>query len=407
MSATALYDPNSEEVIRDPYPAYRRLRDEAPVYFVEKWNTWALSRFEDIWKVTQDNTHLSAREGTVPAYLVTKQIKAVPNLNHMDPPEQQKLRSDLIPFFLPGHVRSLEDRFRSIVRETLDPVIETGRAEALGDIGQIVSTRVTCETTGFPPEDLDYIVDLVSRFFVEARGAEADKGEGEGETEGEGISAFDEMKRYLEGVARKRRAYTGPPENPIDVLLRSPALGESPSDELVAGHMILLLAGGIETFPKVFAAAVYRLWQHPDQRRELVRDPAAILDAFRECLRFDMPTQMAMRKVVREFQIHDKTLRPGESLMFLWPSGNHDEREFPDPDRFDIRRRARRFLSFGNGIHRCVGANVAELEGRILLEEFLRRVPEYEVEEAGVEREPSEFFHAFSKMPIRFSASGA
>ena len=105
MSATELYDPNSEEVIRDPYPAYRRLRDEAPVYFVEKWNTWALSRFEDIWKVTQDNTHLSAREGTVPAYLVTKQIKAVPNLNHMDPPEQQKLRSDLEKGFALARIR--------------------------------------------------------------------------------------------------------------------------------------------------------------------------------------------------------------------------------------------------------------------------------------------------------------
>jgi probable F420-dependent oxidoreductase len=398
MTAVPLYDPSSEEVIRDPYPSYRRLRDEAPAYFVESWNTWALSRFEDIWKVTQDNTHLSTREGTVPAYLVTKQIEPAPNLNHMDPPEQKALRSDLMPFFLPAHVRSLERRVRSIVNEALDSLVETGRADALGEIGQIVSTRVACEAIGFPSEDQDYIVDLVKRFFAEARGVEPEAGQQ--------ISAFDEMKRYLESVARERRAYTGPPENPIDVLLRSKAVGPAASDELVGGHMIPLLAGGTETFPKVFAAAVYRLWQHPDQRRELVNDPTLIPDAFRECLRFDMPTQMAMRKVVQEFQIHDETLRPGESLMFLWPSGNHDEREFPDPDRFDIRRRARRFLSFGNGIHRCVGANVAELEGRILLEEFLRRAPEYEVEEGGVEREPSDFFHAFSAMPIHCAWKG-
>ncbi|MBW2495732.1 MAG: cytochrome P450 [Deltaproteobacteria bacterium] len=396
MSAAELYDPDSPDVIRDPYPTYRRLRDEAPVYFVKRWNTWALSRFEDIWKVTQDNTNLSTREGTVPAYLVTKQIVASPNLNHMDPPEQKALRAELMPFFLPGHVQRLEEKVRAIVREVLDPLLEKGRADALDDIGQIVSTRVACEAIGFPAEDQDYIVDLVKRFFAEARGAEVERPKG--------IPAFDEMKHYLESVARDRRRHRGAPENPIDVLLRSRAVGDAPSDELVGGHLIPLLAGGTETFPKVFAAGLYRLWQHPDQRADLVRDPSLIPDAFRECLRYDMPTQIAMRKVVREFRIRDATLRPGESLMFLWSSGNRDEREFPDPDRFDIRRRARRFLSFGNGIHRCVGANVADLEGRVLFEELLRSAPEYDVEESGIELEPSGFFHAYSRMPIRFQA---
>ena len=399
MTAPLHYDPDSPEVIRDPHPTYRRLRDEAPVYFVEKWNTWALSRFEDIWKATQDNTHLSTKGGTVPAYLVTKQISPAPNLNHMDPPEQNELRTELMPFFLPGHVRSLEERFRSIVCETLDPLLEAGRADAVGDLGQIVSTLVACEAIGFPAEDREDIVELVKRFFAEAGGVESEGGNGP--------SAFEMMKQYLTGVARRRRAHTGPPENPIDVLLRSAAADGAPSDELVGEHMIPLLAGGTETFPKVFAAALYRLWQHPDQRRELVRDPSLIPDAFRECMRFDMPTQMAMRKVVSEFQIRDQTLRPGELVMFLWASGNRDEREFSDPDRFDIHRRARRFLSFGNGIHRCVGANVAELEGRVLLEEFLRRAPEYEVDEKGIEWESSGFFHAFSKLPVRFTADGA
>jgi cytochrome P450 len=399
MTAPLHYDPDSPEVIRDPYPIYRRLRDEAPVYFVEKWKTWALSRFEDIWKVTQDDTHLSAKSGTVPAYLVTKQITAAPNLNHMDPPEQKKLRAELMPFFLPGHVRSLEERFRSIVRETLDPLLEAGEADALGDLGQVVSTLVACEAIGFPAEDRDFIVALVKDFFAEARG-ETSRGPDE-------LSAFDEMRRYLANVARGRRAYTGPPENPIDVLLRSAAVDEAASDEMVGDHMIPLLAGGTETFPKVFAAALYRLWQHPDQRREIVRDPSLVPGAFRECMRYDMPTQMAMRTVVSEFQIHEKTLRPGEQVMFLWACGNHDEREFPEPDRFDIRRRARRSLFFGNGIHRCVGANVAELEGRVLLEEILRRAPGYEIDEKGLEWEPSGFFHALSKLPIRFSGKSS
>jgi len=396
MAETVLYDPNSEEVIRDPHPTYRRLRDEAPVYFVEHWNTWALARFEDIWKTTQDYAHLTAREGTVPPYLVTKAIEPGPNLNHMDPPEQKQLRSELMPWFLPARARALEPRVRKIVVDCLETCFESGRGEAFAEIGQVVATRVACEAIGFPEADRDYIVDLVQRFFEGASGGEG--------TEEASAAAMEEMRAYLANVAAQRRSHTGPPENPIDVLLRSSLVGDPPSDEIVGQHMIPLLAGATETFPKVFAAAVYRLWQHPDQRRALVEDPGLIPDALRECLRYDMPTQMAMRRVAKEFRIRDETLRPGEAVMFLWASGNHDEREFPDPDRFDIRRRAPRMLSFGNGIHRCVGANVAELEGRILLEELLRRAPDYEVEENAVEREPSAFFQGFARMPLRFDA---
>jgi cytochrome P450 len=386
------YDPHSETMLRDPYPVYRRLRDEDPVHFVEKYHGWALSRFEDIWQVTQDVEHLTAREGTTPPYLVSRVIPALPNLNHMDPPEQKQLRAELAPFFLPRRVRSLEERIRALVRDCLDVLIETGEADAVRDIGQIVASRVACLAIGFPPGDSAYIVDLVKRFFSREPGVE-------GMTE-TGVAAFAEMQAYLSRIAAARRACTGPPENPIDVLVRARVAGEPLDDELVGQHLILLLAGATETFPKVFASSVLRLWQHPDQRRTLVQDRARIPVALRECLRYDMPTQFAMRKIVKPLELRGRSLQVGELVIFLWPAGNRDEREFTDPDVFDIARDPPRLLSFGNGIHRCLGAHFAQAEGRILLEELLARAPDYEVDEARAARERSELFQGFTRLPM-------
>ena len=386
------YHPHMEEVLDDPYPVYRRLRDEAPAYWVESYNAWALSRFADQWEVSQDNEHLTAREGTTPHYLVSQAIPALPNLNHMDPPAHRVLRSALLPFFLPRRVGRVEAELRPVVRACIDAFLERGQADAVREIGQGVASRLASMAIGFPPGDSVYIVDLVKRFLSREPGIDG--------ITPTGVAAFEEMQRYLASVARGRRAHRGEPENPIDVLIRAEVEGERLDDLVIGQHLILLLVGATETFPKAFASAVHRLWQHPEQRRELAARPEWIPLALRECLRYDMPTQFAMRKVVAELEVGGKRLRPGQLVMFLWPSGNRDEREFPDPDRFDIQRNPHRVLFFGNGTHRCLGAHFALMEGRILLEELLARAADYEVDLAGAERERGELFRGFSRLPI-------
>jgi cytochrome P450 len=366
---------------------------------VESYNAWALSRFADLWEVTQDDVHLTAREGTTPHYLVSQAIPALPNLNHMDPPEQKKLRSELLPFFLPRRVRQVEAELRPVVRSCIDALLERGRADAVREIGQVVASRLASLAIGFPPGDSAYIVDLVKRFLSREPGIDG--------ITPTGVSAFEEMQRYLASVAHARRDRRGEPENPIDVLIRAEVEGERLDDEVIGQHLILLLVGATETFPKAFASAVLRLWQHPDQRRELAARPECIPMALRECLRYDMPTQFAMRKVVAGFEVGGKKLRPGQLVMFLWPSGNRDEREFPDPDRFDIHRNPHRFLFFGNGTHRCLGAHFAQMEGRLLLEELLARAADYEVDLAGAERLRTEFVQGFAKLPIEFAPPAA
>jgi cytochrome P450 len=178
--------------------------------------------------------------------------------------------------------------------------------------------------------------------------------------------------------------------------------GERADDMRVAVHLNMLAIGGTETFPKVFSAALSRLAQNPDQRAACARDASLIPDAFHETLRIDMPTQMLGRTIARDFEMHGEKLSAGSGLLFLWGSANRDEREFRDPDRFDLYRRAPRILSFGHGQHMCLGAHVARLEGRVVIEEVLRVMPEYEIDAAGIQRLRSEFFRGFAALPIRF-----
>ena len=388
------YDPFSDEALDDPYPIYRQLRRESPVHFLEKYDSWALARFDDIWNVSMDNEHFTAVKGTSSPYLLTKVIPALPNLNHMDPPEQTRLRAAMMHYFMPKRVRSLEGRIRGWVTDCIDAFIDKGRADAVQDLAQIIAVRVTCEAAGFPEEDAEKMLDLVARFTAREEGVE-------GMTE-DGVAAFTDMNAYLQGLAAERRRYKGEPESPIDVLVRAESGGQALSDELVGAHLILLLVGGTDTFPKVMATSLIRLAEHPKQRAKLVEDPSRIPGALRECLRYDMPTQFLMRSVTKEVEVGAKTLRPDQTVMFLYPSGNHDEREFDDPDRFDIERESPRILSFGHGAHRCLGAHFAEMEGKLMLEEVLRRMPDYSVDLGAAKRMRTEFVQGYLELPIEF-----
>ena len=151
----------------------------------------------------------------------------------------------------------------------------------------------------------------------------------------------------------------------------------------------MFIIGGAETFPKTFASAVHRLWQHPEQRARVRRGtPSLIPDAYQEALRYDMPTQFLMRVMTNDVTLHGVTMRKGRPVMFLYPSANRDRREFPDPDRFDIKRKPPRILTFGHGIHACIGRHFAQMEGKLCFEKLLAHAPKYEVQESRAEAHP-------------------
>ncbi|NRA08825.1 MAG: cytochrome P450, partial [Myxococcales bacterium] len=222
-----------------------------------------------------------------------------------------------------------------------------------------------------------------------------------------GREATVDLREYLGECVDARRRRGGNADL-IDTLLAFRWEGRALPPEEVVSNLYLMVIGGTETLPKVFAGALYQLWCHPEQRAEVVANPGLAADAFWEALRYEMPTLMLGATAEADTTIcGGTTVLAGQKLMHLWCAANRDEREFPEPERFDIHRRAPRILSFNHARHRCLGAHVAQMEGRVLLRELLSRIPDYEVDEAQAVRIRSEFFRGFSSLPIRFAARPA
>jgi hypothetical protein len=388
------YNPFDAEVIANPHAFYPRLREEAPCYYIEEWDAFALSRFEDIWQASMDAERYTATRGTSAAHLITKVQPVTPMLNLMDPPAHTQLRARISKFFTPGAVRKLEAQIRRIADEAFAPLVGRRGADLFNDFAAVVSVRVACLANGFPMEDADALNRLVWRFFAREEGVD-------GMTQ-DGVAAMVELADYFAALIQRRRAAGVSDGSVVDVVLGIELGGRRFTDEEAGSHLSMFLIGGAETFPKVFASAVHRLWQHPDQRARCARDRALVPGAFAEVLRYDMPTQFLMRQVLREHALHGQRLSPGQSILMLYPSGNRDPREFPDPDRFDIDRRPARILSFGHGIHACIGQHFAKLEGAICLEKLLDFAPEYAVEESQLRRIRTEYVQGWETLPVVF-----
>jgi cytochrome P450 len=391
----SFYDPFSAEVMENPHPVYKRLRDEAPLHKLEKYNAWALPRFQEIWDLSS-HKHLSTAKGTTPSQVLTKTQPVTPMLNVLDPPDHTRLRVAIRPRFARASIRDLEPTIRGIVRECIQKVLPRGECDVIGDLSAQLSVKVTCMAVGIPLEDGDLLSGLVWRFFDREPGVD-------GMTEN-GLAAAQELTAYFMSLLEERRRKGSDEDDVVNMLRNFEQDGRTFSDEEIGSHLSMLIIGGSETFPKTFANAVFRLAEHPKQRARCAADPSLLPVAYAESLRYDMPTQMLCRTVVEDIALHGETLRAGEAVMFLYNSANRDEREFERPDVFDIDRNPTRILSFGSGTHACLGLHVAKMEGKVALEELLAAAPDYEIDLLGVERLRTEFVQGYAKLPIRFAA---
>ena len=388
------YNPFSPEVLSDPYPVYKQLRAEAPVYYIEEYDAWALSRFDDVWNASMDADHYTTTQGTTSAHVLTKVQPVTPMLNMMDPPEHTTLRSSVRRFLQPANVRRIEPEIREVVKSCFDEYLQKGEFDALRDLGATVATTAACRAVGIPLEDAPMLNDLVIRFF--GRDPEID-----GMTP-DGLEAMGQLFGYFAELVQRREKTGLQEEDIINTIIRYQPGGVKMSYQDMGSHLSMFIIGGAETFPKVLANCMYWMWKHPDQRAQFVEDRSLIPDVFSEVLRYDMPTQFLSRVVIVDHELHGQKLREGQPVLFLFPSANRDEREFENPDVLDIKRRAPRILSFGHGIHACIGMNTAKMEARACLEAVAELIPQYEVDEPACERLRTEFVQGFSKLPVRF-----
>jgi cytochrome P450 len=392
------YDPFDAEIIHgDPYPIYQQLRDEAPAYYIERYDCWALSRFADVWNAGDDDNFSSAR-GSASGHLLTKVQPLMRMLNTMDPPDHTRLRALLRPLFSPSRMRQLEPAFRSFIVECLDALREREVIDVVGEFAQPLATYVACTVAGFPRADGALLRKLVHRFFGREEGVDG--------MTADGVRAQEEMVEYFAGLIAERRRAPHDSGDALGALLRFEHDGAPIPDEEVASNLMLLLLGATDTLPKVLANTFHRLQQNPEQRAQVVADPGLALDAFHEALRIDMPTQYMCRSLLRDAELHGQKLRAGQPVLLLYAAANRDEREFPDPDAYRLDRRPPRHLGFSHGTHACLGLHAARAEGRLAIEEFLARFPAYEVQEDGSERLATEFVQGYSKLSVRLRPQG-
>jgi cytochrome P450 len=388
------YHPFSAAICTDPWPAYRQLRDEAPAFYLPEFDCWFLSRFEDVWNACSDPRFVAAKGVTTIELLLGQAFsERGSSLAVLDPPLHTRLRERLGPFFMPQAARALEASTRELAASLLDEALPRGELDVIHDLAMRVSVRVACRILGIPLEDADLLAGSVNASFhrePDSRGQTAS-----------GQAAGSLLRDYLAKWVAERRVRPHR-DGIVERLLGFEIDGHPLAEEDLLSNLMLLVVGGTETLPKVFAGCVDQLARNPAQRARVAADPGLVPDAFWEALRLEMPTQMLGRTLREEVRLHGETLRPGQKAMFLWACANRDEREFADADRFDVLRRARRILSFGHATHRCLGHNVARMEGRVLLDELLARIPEYEVLVDRALRIRSEFFFGFASLPIRF-----
>jgi cytochrome P450 len=391
------YDPYSDSVMRDPWPHYAALRREAPVLYLEQYDTWFLSTFEDIWQGTTQDM-FSAERGVAPQMVLLKQAPPPdPVFSMLDMPRQRDYRRMFVPRYTRRAVQQMEGAMRRVVRELLAPLAREGRLDVYADLAMPLAIRVSAGMLGMSVERMTQLAELVATFMERRPGQVGPEARNE--------AAMGEMMALLaEFVAESRRTPPADPDSHIAVLLNGLAEGQRLSDGAILGALHTMVITGIEVLPLSVANTVMYLWRHPDQRSAVVEDPALVPYAFAESLRYDQPTNLLGRFVKEPVELRGQKLQPGQGVIFLWASGNRDEAEFDRPDVFDIHRRPQRSLSFGHGYHKCIGEHLANLEGRLLLEELLAVAPDYE-DVAGAERIYGEFLHGYQRVPIEFRAA--
>jgi cytochrome P450 len=368
------WDPLDEQYKADPHSVWRRLRDEAPVYYNATHDFFALSRFTDVDAAHRDPKTFSSAHGTVLELMTPDNIGA--NLMiFMDPPEHTRLRRLVSKAFTPRRIAVLEGDIRALCAELLDAQIGSGGFDYVQDFGARVPAAVIAALLGVPPGDRDEMRELIDGTFHlhPETGLVND------------VSAGYMMQLHAYAVPQLEERQRAPRDDMFTDLLH----GEIVDDEGLIRRLtleeatmfaLLIASAGTETVARLIGWAGVVLADHPAQRAELVSQPGLIPNTVEELLRYEAPSPVQGRWTTADIHLHGEVIPADSKVLLVTGAAGRDERTFPDADQFDIHRTMDHHLSFGYGVHFCLGAALARLEGRIALEETLRRFPQWTVD---------------------------
>ena len=387
------YDPYGDECHRDPYPVYRALRDHQPVYHDEEQGFWALSRFNDVIGALHAPAMVLNGDGIS---LEGQARSPYPMIITMDPPRHDQLRALVARGFTARPVAAYEPAFRALARELIGAFASDGRVDFVEAYSGALPLYVIGSLLGIGRDGLAEFRRLGDALMNQdpAEPASIDRGRAASVALLEGIKGV---------IADRRRA---PGDDLVSSLLAATVDGERLRDDEVIGFCYLLILAGTETTANLLANGAIALAAHPDQRAELRADPGLIANAIEEMLRWDSPVQSDARTTAAPVELHGTVIPEGDKVLLLFGSAGRDEREYADPDRFDIHRRIERHLSLGHGIHYCMGAALARLEAQVTFEELLATLPDWEVDgdPTALPRVRSYMVRGPSRLPLAWPA---
>jgi len=357
-------DPYDHQFHWDPYPQYQALREQDPVYYNEELGIWLLTRWEDVNHAFRDLKSFINTGATSLEKDSTEKLP-FPMFIFSDPPDHTRVRNLFAPLMTPDGVQKLEAYTRKKAIALIEPHVSRGRFDFVADMACFLPMDVISTLTSVPAEDQDKV-----RGWADDLIAREDK---QHELSERNVQGFMNMAQYFDAHARKH-AQLPEENNLIGIMARAEKQGAL-SHEQVIGTLILLAIAGNETTTKLIGNMAYRLWQHPEQRAALVKDPSLIAKAVEETLRFDGSSQIIVRRVGRDVTMRGKTLRQGDRVGLCIISANRDPDKFSNPDVYDIHRGSRDHMAFGFGIHQCVGAELARMELRTAYPALVRRFP--------------------------------
>lgn len=392
------FDPFSRDFFDGAYDTYRRLRDESPVYYSAKWNFWALTRYDDVAAGTRDHeTFSSAKGATLDMVHAHDDAIPVPKvIISMDPPEHQKMRKLVSNVFTPRAVAALEDMVREKIRERLDAV-DPASFDAVADFSAWFPNDVITTMLGVPKEDRDQIRRWIDLLVAREPGQIA--------TTPQGFEASVQTGMYYYNLVRQRRAE--PQDDMISRLIETEIERDGQIEKLsdvdITGFATMLGGAGAETVTKLIGNAVVAFSRFPDQWRQLRADRTKIPAAVEELLRYEAPSQYQVRTATRDVTLHGVTIPKDSAVLLVTGSATRDERMFDNPDVLDIdRERKMGFnLALGYGVHSCLGAALARMEGRIAIDALLDLLPEFEVDYDGLRRVAMSNVAGYANVPVR------